>query len=404
LPWVLDGGRNTVSWGVLYGLNALASIAGAVLAGWVFLPLIGFAKTAWIAGCVVALVGLFLTPAEKRKILGLCAVAALAMAVLFQSGIGKTRVLGTWHRNHKAPVKILNAYEGPDVTTSVIEYGTGRRVLFIDGFSASETGGKTENKHYAHYMPWMGHLPMLLNPDPKRALVICFGTGQTANAVRQENPEKLDIVDINKNVFKVAGDFPRNENVLADPRVKAIVMDGRAFIRRTRHRYDVITLEPMPPTFAGVNALYSREFYMEARRKLAPHGVMAQWLPIHLVGAEYGASIVRTFQSVFPNAILWMDQSKTGILLGSTDDHQALGKNWPGFNRPGKERDLTEAQVRQAVYLDSAALKRYGSHGRMITDDNQLLSYGKATYALRGEVDQTKANDRLMEKAKASSP
>ena len=36
-------------------------------------------------------------------------------------------------------------------------------------------------------------------------------------------------------------------------------MDGRAWLRRTERRYDLITLEPMPPNFAGVNALYSLE-------------------------------------------------------------------------------------------------------------------------------------------------
>ena len=41
-------------------------------------------------------------------------------------------------------------------------------------------------------------------------------------------------------------------------------MDGRTWMRRTDKEYDVITLEPMPPTFAGVNNLYSLEFYQAA--------------------------------------------------------------------------------------------------------------------------------------------
>ena len=153
----------------------------------------------------------------------------------------------------------------------------------------------------------MGSLPMLLHPDPERALVICFGTGQTANALRQENPEELDIVDLNRAVFDMAPFFDINEDVLNDPRVSAIVMDGRAWLRRTDRLYDVITLEPMPPNFAGVNSLYSREFYEIMADRLRPNGVVAQWLPFHLVTVHHATSVVATFRAVFPDAVLWID-------------------------------------------------------------------------------------------------
>ena len=99
---------------------------------------------------------------------------------------------------------------------------------------------------------------MLLHDNPERALVICFGTGQAAHAVRQESPNSLDIVDLNQAVFDFSHLFPVNENVLSSPLSRAIHMDGRAWLRRTDRKYDVVTLEPMPPTFAGVNSLYCR--------------------------------------------------------------------------------------------------------------------------------------------------
>jgi spermidine synthase len=154
------------------------------------------------------------------------------------------------------------------------------------------------------YMAWMGRLPMLLHPAPRRALVICFGTGQTANAVLQEGPERLDVVELNPAVLRMAPLFASNHGVLADPRVRAIAMDGRAWLRRSAERYDVVTLEPMPPHFAGVNALYSREFYEIVSARLAPGGIVAQWLPLHLLPPFHAASIAATFRSVFPDAFL----------------------------------------------------------------------------------------------------
>jgi spermidine synthase len=60
---------------------------------------------------------------------------------------------------------------------------------------------------------------------------------------------------VNAAVFALAHHFPSNEGVLEDDRVGTIVMDGRAWMRRGRRTYDVITLEPMPPAFAGTNVL-----------------------------------------------------------------------------------------------------------------------------------------------------
>jgi SAM-dependent methyltransferase len=237
-------------------------------------------------------------------------------------------------------------------------------------------------------MEMMGRLPMLLHEDPQRALVICFGTGQTANAVRQEGPASLDVVELNPAVLEMAHHFASNQDVLEDPRVRAIEMDGRAWLRRARERYDVVTLEPMPPYFAGVNALYSREFYEIVAAKLEPGGIAAQWLPFHLMPPFYAASAVATFRAVFPDAILWMHRSEaTGILLGRTAERdEQLGSRWPGFDRSGGVRTYPPRQVRRSVVLDPERLARYAQLGRVITDDNQLLAYGPSRRQFRSKV------------------
>lgn len=400
LPWVLDAQERPWKWGALYGLNSFAAILGALSAGWILLPNLGLARTAWIAGLLVGAVGIALTKKESRINLTALVAISLGLTFFFESGLGRTRVQGASDFKVRIPTKIIQFYEGPDSTISAVEYQGGRRILFIDGFSTTEQAGSVEVKGMAYtgqYMDWMGHLPMLLHPDPKNALVICFGTGQTANAVRKENPNSLSIVDINQNVYKLADYFTANESVLNDPRVNPIVMDGRSYMRRTNKIYDVITLEPMPPTFAGVNALYSLEFYQLARSKMTPNGIIAQWLPYHLVPAKYSASIAKTFQTVFPNAILWNDPaSGTGILLGSMDDNGNLGENWPGLERTKIQRLLTKEQIVKAVVLYRDQMKKYGALGELITDDNQKLSYGKAAQLLRRARNADKENQDMI--------
>jgi spermidine synthase len=137
-----------------------------------------------------------------------------------------------------------------------------------------------------------------------------------------------------------------------------------------------------------VNALYSTEFYELARDRLRPKGVIAQWLPFHSLAPLSAASIARTFIDIFPNSVLWIDPvtKSDGVLLGTKDTSVPIGCSWPGFARTPLQRDLDEAGVRQNLALDQEQLKRYAGYGKLVSDDNQLLTYGKAQVCYIGLV------------------
>nr|MCH9688252.1 fused MFS/spermidine synthase [Deltaproteobacteria bacterium] len=360
LPWVLEATRDLRGAGLVYALNTAGASLGSLLAAWLLLPSIGFSRTAWIAAAVLG-IGAWVADSRRRRLHVVAMVVAAIVAMVGASDVGEVRVQSNIEHEHR----VVASREGPDATVSVIEYPDQSRHLVIDGFYASATQAG------AHYMVWMGHLPMIMHPDPRQALVICFGTGQTSNAVRREGPEHLDIVDINGTVLAMADLFPENEGVLEDPRVDHHVMDGRAWMRRTSRRYDVVTLEPMPPTFAGSNALYSAEFYALVDDKLTADGVVAQWLPFHLVSPEESASITATFIAQFPDAYLWIDTFGTGILVG----RKSGGPLLPGLSRP-VERDMAPHEVVAAMKYDRTILEQYAQLGQSVTDDNQHLSYG----------------------------
>jgi len=244
-------------------VNTIGAILGSLLTAWLTLPALGFARTSWVTGIILGAVGIVGMTGLTRTIGVLTTVSCIAIAVTFESGLGRDRVGGETSAH-----RVVAFSEGPDSTVSVIETGGGVRELIIDGCPAASEHDR------ASYMQWMGTLPALLHEDPRRGLVICFGTGQTANALRREAPETVDLVDISPAVFALAPLFLTNEGVLDDERFGAFVMDGRAWLRRQERTYDVITLEPMPPNFAGVNALYSREFYELMTRRLAPGGLV----------------------------------------------------------------------------------------------------------------------------------
>lgn len=376
LPWLLDSHHHRHATAVLYAINTVGAVVGSLFAAWLLLPSVGFIRTAWIAGAVLFVPVLFMARGRLVALAASCLVVGIAVSHHFDSGIGKVRV--------QAPLinieyQVVDSSEGPDSTVTVIEGSDGMRGLLIDGFMASSTHGDAPaSANPASYMESMGELPMIFHPQPRQALVICFGTGQTANSVRAQNPLQLDVVDISPDVFQMAHHFDKNRQVLADPRVQHFVMDGRLWLRRATKTYDVITLEPMPPTFAGTNNLYSSEFYELARRHLNDQGIMAQWLPFHLVSPRETEAIVATFAAVFPDNRLWLDAtSGTGVLLGRKNADEQERKPWKPWSRTLRVggRDFDFEQFR-AAFMPEYVMAHFARSPLRITDDNQLLSYG----------------------------
>jgi spermidine synthase len=400
LPWALEDHPDTRAIGWLYGFNSLGAIVGSVLAAWVLLPNLGMARASWLLGGLVLSASFLALKPKQKWIPVVVGSVALFVAVNDTSSPGRDRLYGK-ERHDTSP--ILAHREGPDFTTSVIARVGGVRLLLIDGFAAS-----SERKHTGEYMHWMGSLPALLHSEPEDALVICFGTGQTANGLRLETTGNIDMVDVSGAVFELAHLFKTNQGVLEDPRTRAIEMDGRAWLRRTHERYDVVTLEPMPPNFAGVNSLYSREFYELLSERLNEDGVAAQWLPVHLLSPEHSASIVATFIDVFPDALLWWDPiGGTGILVGRKSGSAApIGTEWPGLEEPSVERRLRPEQIRRAVWLDPPALEKYARRGQIISDDNQMLQFGRMRPGLSREsaLESSLRNQAIIEKIAGRPP
>ena len=215
------------------------------------------------------------------------------------------------------------------------------------------------------YMRLMAHFPLLAQRDPKKALLICFGVGNTGSAIAaHDSIEGIDIVDLNENTFRTAPEFEQwNGGVYADPRTRLINDDGRHFLRVTRGRYDLITSEPPPPMAAGVYRLYSREYYQDALEHLTPSGMMSQWLPIYQMPEAAVVQAVHTFTEVFPHTLLFSGWDNDFIIVGSPSpiDLRVLEKNFAALPKH------TVADLRRANAKDAIALL-----GRIVASDRGL--------------------------------
>jgi Tfp pilus assembly protein PilF len=115
---------------------------------------------------------------------------------------------------------------------------------------------------------------------------------------------------------------PHNGNPTADPRLTLHLEDGRTFIARAQQPYDVIISEPSNPWLAGINNLFTVDFYRLVKGSLAPSGVFCQWMQFYEMSGVTLASLVGSLHEVFPDAQVFL--SNRDMLFVATQDGRPL--------------------------------------------------------------------------------
>jgi len=301
--------------GNLYSANTLGAVVGSLTAGFVLVPLLGIAKSIVAIAVVNSILGavvLFFNPSARHRVKWATAGAlGIVLTVVVAMTITPSIVL----QRLQPGEELLYYQEGSATTVAVVQYEDGKRFLMVNGIGEVPTDYNSLLTFHV-----LGHLPCLLHEDPQNALVVSFGAGITSGAVAEHSLQRIDAVEISPEVIEANQYFlEENQAVMDDPRLNLIIEDGRNYLLRTTDRYDVIASDATHPRSGDSWILYTREFYELCRRRLDPGGIMAQWLPVHqLAPADY-KTILKTFQSVFPEASLWFTGRYT-VLVGATKE------------------------------------------------------------------------------------
>ncbi len=125
------------------------------------------------------------------------------------------------------------------------------------------------------YHDMIVHVPMAVNPNIKRVLVIGGGDGGTVRELtRYETIESIHMVEIDKQVVDVCREYlPQTAGKLDDPRVELFFEDGLKFIRSHVDEYDLIIVDSTDP-FGPGEGLFTREFYGNCYKALKEDGIM----------------------------------------------------------------------------------------------------------------------------------
>ncbi|PWB40372.1 MAG: polyamine aminopropyltransferase [Rhodocyclales bacterium] len=160
------------------------------------------------------------------------------------------------------------------------------RTLRIDGhFMTSEA-----DEFFYHEA--LTHPVAIAHPAPRRALVIGGGDGGTVEELlKHPSIREVTLVEIDAEVIDVARAYLQeiHRGALDDARVKVRFEDGAAFVAETREKFDLVLLDLTDPeTLAG--PLYTKNFFAQCKRTLAPGGAMTLHLgsPFHDPGRVRG--------------------------------------------------------------------------------------------------------------------
>jgi spermidine synthase len=232
----------------------------------------------------------------------------------------------------------------------------------------------------------LGHLPALLRPDAKSALMVSFGNGIATGALSTHKIPRIQAVELVAEQVAAARLYQKeNRDVLDYPGLQIAIEDGRNYLMRSDEQFDIITADATHPVNSNSWALFTREFYNLVRQRLASDGVFVQWLPFHDLSAQDFRDIVKTFQSQFPHTTLWYTGGIHSFLVGTPRpltraDVLALG---PQLQASGASDDLGDAQKLAGDFLmDENAVARYVESARLVTDDSAFFIPAKDTDAI----------------------
>jgi spermidine synthase len=273
--------------GSAYAVNVLGCILGPLLSGFLLLPLIGERWVLFILSLPWLVIGvhpewsLERETAEPRSIYSGKFRYGVAVFTLMLLALSRDYAAGFAHP------EVLR-----DNTATVIgaDAGNGKQ-LFVNGVGM--TGLSIITKR-------MAHLPLaFLDHPPQKTLVICFGMGTTYRSLISWGipATAVELVPSVPRLFwYFHSDGPQ---ILRSPLSRVVIDDGRRYLERTSEQFDVITVDPPPPIqSAGSSLLYSKEFYMTAKQRLRPGGILQQWLPTG--DAAVHASVARALVESFP--------------------------------------------------------------------------------------------------------
>ncbi len=268
--------------GLVYAISTIGSIVGTLGTAFYLLGVIGTKGILYVLGALLILTGIIAAVLSKR---GRVAAAGVLLALFLapsQAVAGEKILVERDSAYHKLIVAEQGHY----------------RWLRADNIWHSQMDLRDPSGRGLPYTDYVD-LAFLYNPNIRSVLVIGLGGGTVPKRfVRDYRQVTVDCVEIDPAVITIAQKYFYVES---GPRLRIHEGDGRQFLRRTKHTWDLILLDAYyadsVPFF-----LTTREFFTIAKKHLNPDGVLVNNVVGQTAGphSKFFRSVYKTMNEVFP--------------------------------------------------------------------------------------------------------
>ncbi len=301
--------------GVVYLSSSLGSMLGTIVGAAVLLPTFGTMGGLKFTVAITLLLAIVLAAvswrARRFNIVGVVGAAAVAIAAL----VLLPHTLDFQGELEGGTSRVIFSSEGDLATVKVTLADNGIwKGMTIDGYAIGIDRSLPRDITFKQLL--LAHMPLVLHPSATSVLNIGLGSATTqASLASYDVWQRIDCLEISRDVVEAARHFDDGRS-LDDPRTRLHVVDAMHFLRGKGESYDVIVADgKQNPQYPGNSSLLSREFFASAKSRLAPDGIMVQWIPLGFPPRAFDV-MAKTFAAEFERMSVYYFPPEAVILVG----------------------------------------------------------------------------------------
>jgi spermidine synthase len=289
--------------GTLYAVSTAGSIFGTLLTAFYLIPVLGVSNIIHTLGILLVCLSLVVVPLIRlRHVSPARAIATVSLAFGLIN-IGWTPV--AWTKTLLQKDTFYHRIR--------IEEDDEARYMYFDRTLQSAMNLKDPTALRLIYSRYTS-VGLTFRPDAKKMLLIGLGGGSIPKKVQKEFPDmEIDAVEIDPEVIKMSKEY---FHIKESSLLRLHAQDGRLFMARTPHRYDIILLDAYF-TDAMPFHLTTKEFFELAQKKLTPNGIIVANLISAVTGpsGRIARAFVRTQRQVFPQTYVFAARRPDNVSL-----------------------------------------------------------------------------------------
>ena len=299
--------------GLIYAISTAGSIVGALLTAFYLIQMIGVRSILYSLGITLMGLALLLIIVQRtsRGRLGKQAVVWGILALIC-GGLPAAAAVKTlyekdslYHRIIVTDIDSLRTLRFDRLRQSALDLTDPYRMVF----------------HYTQFL----HLAMAFHDHPQRVLFVGLGGGSAPRRFQRDYGHlTIDVAELDPEVVNVAKRFFMFEE---SERMKVQAVDGRIFLQKTPHRYDMIFLDAYYADAIPFH-LTTREFLKELKAKLTPTGIVVSNIIGNVRGADSKLfrSILKTMETEFAQTYVFPVGEVANIIVIATQGQDRLSK------------------------------------------------------------------------------